>query len=147
LEQYAEIFVANDIDLDVLPDLSDDDLKELGLSLGHRRKLLRAISGSLRERSQPTIETEPSGGAVAGDGAVRTAERPQLTVLFCDLVGSGNSPACATSASSNASPAPIATISPALVALPLLPVAASPSTPSFPLSSDKSAHNVQTFRS
>jgi len=42
LEQYAEIFVADDIDLDVLPDLSDDDLKELGLSLGHRRKLLRA---------------------------------------------------------------------------------------------------------
>ena len=35
LEQYAEIFAANDIDLDVLPELSDDDLRELGLSLGH----------------------------------------------------------------------------------------------------------------
>ena len=44
LEQHAEIFVANDIDLDVLPELSDDDLKELGLSLGHRRRLLRAVT-------------------------------------------------------------------------------------------------------
>jgi class 3 adenylate cyclase len=88
LEQYAEIFAANDIDLDVLPELSDDDLKELGLSLGHRRKLLRAISESLRERSPPTTEATPSAGAGAGGDAVRAAERRQLTVLFCDLVGS-----------------------------------------------------------
>ena len=44
LEQYAETLAANDIDFDVLPELSDDDLKELGLSLGHRRRLLRAIA-------------------------------------------------------------------------------------------------------
>jgi hypothetical protein len=44
LAQYAEIFVANDIDLDLLDTLSDEDLKELGLSLGHRRRLLRAIA-------------------------------------------------------------------------------------------------------
>ncbi len=84
LEQHAETFAANDIDLDLLPDLSDEDLKELGLSLGHRRRLLRAISETLSEQSQPT----PFAGAAAGSDAVRVAERRQLTVLFCDLVGS-----------------------------------------------------------
>ena len=43
LAQHAETLAANDVDLDVLPELSDEDLKELGLSLGHRRRLLRAI--------------------------------------------------------------------------------------------------------
>jgi SAM domain (Sterile alpha motif) len=41
LEQLAEIFAANDVDLDVLPELTDEDLRELGLSRGHRRRLLR----------------------------------------------------------------------------------------------------------
>ena len=43
LEQYAEAFEANDIDLDILPELSEPDLEKLGLSLGNRRRLLRAI--------------------------------------------------------------------------------------------------------
>ena len=73
LEQHAETFAANDIDLDLLPDLSDEDLKELGLSLGHRRRLLRAISETLSEQSQPT----PFAGAAAGSDAVRVAERRQ----------------------------------------------------------------------
>ena len=81
LEQHAESFAANDIDLDVLPDLSDEDLKELGLSLGHRRRLLRAIAERSSEPSQPAINTGTSS-------EVREAERRQLTVLFCDLVGS-----------------------------------------------------------
>jgi class 3 adenylate cyclase/tetratricopeptide (TPR) repeat protein len=80
LEQHAESFAANDIDLDVLPDLSDQDLKELGLSLGHRRRLLRAIAELFRERSQPAAEASGDAG--------RVAERRQVTVLFCDLVGS-----------------------------------------------------------
>src|SRR5882757_4953536 len=89
LEQHAEIFAANDIDLDVLPELGDEDLKELGLSLGHRRRLLRAISQRSSERSQPTTEATPSADAAAkGADAVRPAERRQLTVMFCDLVGS-----------------------------------------------------------
>jgi class 3 adenylate cyclase/tetratricopeptide (TPR) repeat protein len=83
LEQLAEIFAANDIDLDVLPDLSDEDLKELGLSLGHRRRLLRAIAERSREASRPAGEA-----AEARRDADREAERRQLTVLFCDLVGS-----------------------------------------------------------
>ena len=44
LEQYAEVFEANDIDLDVLPDLNEHDLERLGLSLVNRRRLLKAIS-------------------------------------------------------------------------------------------------------
>src|SRR6516164_2277949 len=77
LEQYAPIFAANDIDGEVLPELTADDLIGLGVvSIGHRRKLLAAIA-ALRER--------PPTPAVATSAA---AERRQLTVMFCDLVGS-----------------------------------------------------------
>ena len=78
LGQHAETLAANDIDLDVLPELSDEDLKELGLSLGHRRRLLRAIVQRRNESSVGAAPETPS----------RDAERRQLTVLFCDLVGS-----------------------------------------------------------
>ena len=79
LAQHAGTFAANDIDLDVLPELSDEDLKELGLSLGHRRKLLRALADRAIEKTADDAALQiPS----------RDAERRQLTVLFCDLVGS-----------------------------------------------------------
>jgi class 3 adenylate cyclase len=83
LEQLADTLVANDIDLGILPDLSDEDLRELGLSLGHRRRLLRATAELLTERPPQPAETIEASG-----DAVREAERRQLTVLFCDLVGS-----------------------------------------------------------
>jgi class 3 adenylate cyclase len=76
LGQYADVLAANDIDLDVLPHLSDDDLKELGFSLGHRRMLLAA----LRDLATDETRTRPDPGD--------QAERRQLTVMFCDLVGS-----------------------------------------------------------
>jgi class 3 adenylate cyclase/tetratricopeptide (TPR) repeat protein len=76
------------LDLDVLPELSDEDLKELGLSLGHRRRLVRAVSERLSERSQPAIEATRSADSTPGADEVRPAERRQLTVMFCDLVGS-----------------------------------------------------------
>ena len=44
LEQYADAFEANDIDLDILPELNDGDLEKLGVSLGNRRRLLKAIA-------------------------------------------------------------------------------------------------------
>jgi class 3 adenylate cyclase/tetratricopeptide (TPR) repeat protein len=87
LEQHAELFASNDIDLDLLPDLSDEDLKELGLSLGHRRRLLRAIA----ERSSETLRSAAEHMAASDPGrgdTVREAERRQLTVLFCDIVSS-----------------------------------------------------------
>ena len=88
LGQYAEVLAKNDIDLDVLPHLTDADLKEigalgladlkeLGLSLGHRRKLLATLAEA------PATPHEPA--APASD---EEAERRQLTVMFCDLVGS-----------------------------------------------------------
>ena len=75
LEQYVPAFRDNDIDGDVLPELTADDLISIGVtSVGHRRKLLAAI-GSLR--AVPRAVPTPAD-----------AERRQLTVMFCDLVGS-----------------------------------------------------------
>jgi class 3 adenylate cyclase len=82
MSEYAERFVESDIDTSVLRDLTDQDLKELGVSLGHRRKMLRAIAelaGAAPTSPQPAF-TEPK--------AQETAERRQVTVMFSDLVGS-----------------------------------------------------------
>ena len=93
LEQYSTAFLANDIDAQVLSELTADDLIGLGVaSIGHRRKLLAAIA-TLRDAgspasSAPVPSPEPARrGEDAGLGA-STAERRQLTVMFCDLVGS-----------------------------------------------------------
>jgi class 3 adenylate cyclase len=88
LEQYEPVFRANEIDDKMLPRLTAEDLKELGVTVvGHRRRLLDAITTLQREPaatlggSAPTRGDHPSW-ASAG------AERRQLSVLFCDLVGS-----------------------------------------------------------
>jgi class 3 adenylate cyclase/predicted ATPase len=84
LAQYAGTFAENDIDLEVLPHLGESDLEKLGVSLGHRKKLLHAIaalSAESRTAGLATAESpEPQPRA--------EPERRQLTVLFCDLVGS-----------------------------------------------------------
>ncbi len=74
------ILEAQQIDIDVLPDLTEDDLKGIGITLGPRRRLLKAIAGSFAVPPVPA----PSDG----DPAVDSAERRQLSVLFVDLVGS-----------------------------------------------------------
>jgi class 3 adenylate cyclase/tetratricopeptide (TPR) repeat protein len=79
LSKYGQLFAENDIDFTVLRDLTDQDFKELGISLGHRRKLLRAIA----ELSNPS-PASPAAAPATRDAA----ERRQLTVLFCDLVDS-----------------------------------------------------------
>ena len=82
LGQYAQRFAENDITFTILPHLTDQDLKELGVtSLGHRRQLLLAIAeiGSVQKDRAP-----PSSAAAPHD----TAERRQVTVMFSDLVGS-----------------------------------------------------------
>jgi class 3 adenylate cyclase len=82
LEQYAPAFAANHIDAEVLPELTADDLLGLGVtSIGHRRKLLAALAALRSEASQVT--TAFTSAAISGG-----AERRQLTVMFCDLVGS-----------------------------------------------------------
>jgi class 3 adenylate cyclase/predicted ATPase len=83
LQQYEQAFRENAIDDAVLPELTADDLKDLGVSLvGHRRKLLAAIA-ALRSESEPEPRAE---GRDVADTSV--AERRHLTVMFCDLVGS-----------------------------------------------------------
>ena len=73
------------IDWEVLPKLTSEDLKEIGVSaLGHRRKLLDAIAALARVSIPTAAVTE----AVSDSAAPADAERRQLTVMFCDLVGS-----------------------------------------------------------
>ena len=81
LGEYAQRFADNAIDLSVLRDLTEQDLKDLGILLGHRRKIRRAIA-ELDEVAPAPIET-------ATEPALRDeAERRHLTVMICDLVGS-----------------------------------------------------------
>jgi class 3 adenylate cyclase len=80
--QSSRSFAENDIDASVLPHLTDQSLKELGVSLGHRLKILAAV----REFSGPTpAALKPSDRAATPRDS---AERRQVTVLFSDLVGS-----------------------------------------------------------
>ena len=82
LGQYAQHFAENDITFSILSDLTDQDLKELGVaSLGHRRELLRAIAEIRGVEKGPPKAPRP---AAQQD----TAERRQVTVMFSDLVGS-----------------------------------------------------------
>jgi class 3 adenylate cyclase len=81
LGEYAQCFAENAIDLSVVRDLTEQDLKDLGVPLGHRRKMLRAIT-ELDEGAVARSRT--AARVLARDGA----ERRQLTVMFCDLVGS-----------------------------------------------------------
>jgi class 3 adenylate cyclase/Tfp pilus assembly protein PilF len=89
LERYEPRFRESDIDGDILSDLTEGDLEELGVSLGHRKKLLKAIAAlSPQQRSRAAVpaagqRAQPPGGRVR-----RRAERRQLTLLFCELVGS-----------------------------------------------------------
>jgi class 3 adenylate cyclase/predicted ATPase len=83
LEQYAPAFRDNDVDGEVLPELTADDLISMGVtSVGHRRKLLAAIA-ALRPDAPPVAARIAPAAAASAD-----AERRQLTVMFCDLVGS-----------------------------------------------------------
>ena len=87
LEQYAPAFTANDIDAEILPDLTAEDLTGLGVtSIGHRRKLLTAIA-ALREAPSAGSPLPPPHAGVGRVGVAAEAERRQLTVMFCDLVG------------------------------------------------------------
>ena len=81
LSEYAQRFAENAIDLSVIRDLTEQDLKDLGVLLGHRRKILRAIAELDGVAPAPTeTATEPA--------LHDEAERRHLTVMICDLVGS-----------------------------------------------------------
>ena len=82
LEQYAQTFRDNAIDADVLRDLTDEHLRELGLPLGTRLKLLRAVA------ALGTSEQTPASREITPSAPRTDAERRQVTVMFSDLVGS-----------------------------------------------------------
>ena len=78
LGKYAQVFAEQAIDADVIPDLEDADLEKLGIPLGDRKRMLKAIAGLAGDQRRAEPVPTPPGHA----------ERRQLTVLFCDLVGS-----------------------------------------------------------
>ena len=82
LAQYEGIFRESEIEADVLPELTEADLEKLGLPLGHRKRILKAIAnlGDEDKSPRPTRFVRPS--------SEDAAERRQLTVMFCDLAGS-----------------------------------------------------------
>src|SRR5438067_12670987 len=93
LRRYEQAFRDNEIDTEVLATLTADDLKDLGVGLvGHRRKILDAIAalgvgvGSSEGLAAPAIPSSVRAERGSSDSA--GAERRQLTVMFCDLVGS-----------------------------------------------------------
>ena len=88
LGQYAQRFAENDIDFEVLSDLTDQDLEKIGVaSVGHRRKLLRAIA-NLKDLETITPAVAIAAAPPAIPRAADTGERRQVTVMFSDLVGS-----------------------------------------------------------
>ena len=83
MSEYAERFAENGINVAALPHLTDQDLKDIGVLLGHRRIMLAAISklaGAATATPEPTAQVEPK--------PQDSAERRQVTVMFSDLVGS-----------------------------------------------------------
>jgi class 3 adenylate cyclase/tetratricopeptide (TPR) repeat protein len=88
LENYAEVFAANGVDFETLGLLTEEDLTRLGVLLGHRRKLLKALAelGDNAVLALPPSPVEPV--EPVDQEATSQAERRHLSVMFCDLVGS-----------------------------------------------------------
>ncbi|HEX5646639.1 MAG TPA: adenylate/guanylate cyclase domain-containing protein [Nitrospira sp.] len=91
LDRYREVFQQNAITWDVLPELNDGDLASLGVLLGHRKRLLRAIAHLSQKSDSDGFQSVPIATgpeATPFPSGQDQAERRQLTVMFCDLVGS-----------------------------------------------------------
>jgi hypothetical protein len=91
LERYGAVLADNDVDLNALRLLTDADLVSLGVSLGHRRVLLKAIAelnaSASPASSPPSAEQGPFEKSSDQSATTAEGERRQLTVLFCDMVG------------------------------------------------------------
>ena len=86
LERYAAVFGENDIDFSVVHKLTEADLKELGITLGHRKKFLSARDSL--DLNQAAEAPTPIPSPASSSNQIGSGERRQLTVMFCDLVGS-----------------------------------------------------------
>jgi len=89
LGKYTDLFAENEIDFDAARDLSEEDLKELGIPMGPRKKLMRALAET-SEAGNNKDETAAKAASSTVSAPVSTvdAERRHMTVMFCDLVGS-----------------------------------------------------------
>src|SRR6478752_4263358 len=87
LERYELLFIENAIDSDVLAELTEGDLEKLGIPLGDRKRLIKAIRTMLAD-SPTTLTSGVGENAQSGQPHVAAAERRHLTVMICDLVGS-----------------------------------------------------------
>jgi class 3 adenylate cyclase len=92
LGQYAQSFAEADISFSVLPDLTDQDLKVIGVSLGHRRQLLREIANVGRTAAASPSDSSLTASPIAAPTVTPptgvAGERRHVTVMFCDLVDS-----------------------------------------------------------
>ena len=87
MHEYAQCFAENGIDFEIVTDLTDQDLEKIGVtSLGHRRKLLRAIANL--KAAEKAAHAPAAAVAPPAPRTADTAERRQVTVMFSDLVGS-----------------------------------------------------------
>ena len=89
LGQYAQAFEENDIEWDLVPRLTADELKEIGVkSVGHRKRIMEAAAHLANDGGTLTETSHDRTSPIAISDTDGEAERRQLTVLFCDLVGS-----------------------------------------------------------
>ena len=88
LEALEPLLVEHDIDLDVIQDLNNEDLKDIGVSLGNRKRLLKALAQLSNPQSSPERARPSSINTLDADSIKLSAEHRHLTVMFCDLVGS-----------------------------------------------------------
>lgn len=94
LDQYAQLFADNDVDLEVLRILTEEDLHQLGVSFGHRKRILKAVaeidsrSAESAATSRPPTSPQASANEALAGLSNTDAQRRHITVMFCDLVGS-----------------------------------------------------------
>src|SRR5271157_3025032 len=89
LGQYEALFREHEIDADVLADLTEADLEKIGVPLGHRKRLMRAIAALVSQEAPPPVaKPAPVRSSPASAVSSADAERRPITVMFCDLVGS-----------------------------------------------------------
>ena len=90
LGQYEALFREHEIDADVLPDLTEADLEKIGVPLGHRKRLMRAIAVLASNEAPPPARNPAAAAPSLPSIAISRAEaeRRPITVMFCDLVGS-----------------------------------------------------------
>ena len=91
LERYASVFEENEIEIQDLPELSESDLNELGIPMGPKKRILKSLANIRGSNTEYSVDIRTGVESISRDSSdlfEQEAERRQLTVMFCDLVGS-----------------------------------------------------------